>query len=68
MQTIIHINRVLDCWQAKPENSTPLVVSRNKSDVIAQATHLARNLSSSAVLVIHGKDGRILEKRTIPKS
>lgn len=62
----IHIRKIADQWQVRVEHMTTSHISNiNKNVAVQKAAALARKLFSTARLIIHGTDGRILEERKI---
>lgn len=67
-RTTYHVTKTDDGWKGKKEGAERASVKGDtKEEVLKKTIDIAKNKGDSSV-VIHGKDGKIQEERTYPKS
>lgn len=63
-----HVSKTQEGWQGKLEKAgRASVTGETKQEVVKKTIGLAKKASSGEV-VIHGRDGKIKEERTYPRS
>jgi hypothetical protein len=64
----IEVKKSRNGWSAKTKNGRAYATGGTKSEVVEKAAARARKSNRPTSLRIHGRDGRIQEERTYPRS
>ena len=64
---IYHVNKTEEGWEGKLEDGQRAsVTGTNKQEVVKKTIEIAKNHSTSSV-IIHKQDGKVEEERTFPR-